>query len=622
MRFFLITALLIAGPLFSVTGQVRDSEWIRLAREVSALVKTKDYSAALQRISQGTKNPAYEADVCLLRADVYQKMGDREKEIAAIEEGLAIDSTTHTAYFFHLGELYFATGDYVRAQQNYTRYVNRDKKLAYLPAANRKLTNCAFALNALATANRQPVEMYIESPVDVYWPSIDVTGRTFTYTRNSGGQEDIWRYDGTDSRPLNLNTPDGNEGTQSLTADGQMMFFTGCDRPDSRGSCDIYVAYRLADTLWSAPINLGYPICTDAWESQPSVSADGTRLFFASTRYGGRGGSDIWFSTLQQRLPDGRQLWGEPKPLYFNTPDHEMAPFLYYNGKTLFFASSGYPGMGGLDIYRVDLDSVNEPENIGITVNSHGDEMGFIVDATGEWGYFASNKEGTQNIYRYKLDDATRCTEMSYLRLTVVNEEGNRVVPDNLVVVNPENSDTLALYDSTFMPEDMISCLQSNSTALISVQKSGYLYCSDTVQVGRADYAHPQTRRIVVRRIRDGLSHILNGIFFDVDDYSLREASHFELDQVVDFLKNNPSVHIEIAGHTDNSGSAAHNAQLSESRAFEVYKYLFLHHIKKERMSYKGFGATVPVASNDTPEGRAQNRRTEITIREEKAVRK
>ena len=216
-----------------------------------------------------------------------------------------------------------------------------------------------------------------------------MTGETVLYTSLDEGVENIRMRKGEKTFFLSLNTAE-NEGTQSLTADGQMMYFTGCGRPDSRGSCDIYVAYRLSDSLWSEPVNLGEPVNTDAWEAQPAISPDGRHLFFASTRPGGRGGSDIWYSTLLGRSSDGRQQWSEPRLLYFNTPGQEMAPFLYYDGKTLFFASDAYTGMGGMDIYKVNLDEAGEPLNMGISINSHENEMGFVVDATGRKGYFTS----------------------------------------------------------------------------------------------------------------------------------------------------------------------------------------------------------------------------------------
>lgn len=126
---------------------------------------------------------------------------------------------------------------------------------------------------------------------------------------------------------------------------------------------------------------------------------------------------------------------------------------------------------------------------------------------------------------------------------------------------------------------------------------------------------NPRIYTLCLRPIQKEQTLVLKGIFFDVDDYRLRPESYPELRQLVVFLKQNPEVKIEISGHTDNTGSDQHNYRLSENRAFEVYKYLFLNHIQKERMEYKGYGKDRPLRTNDTEEGRKENRRTEIRVR-------
>lgn len=582
------------------------------------LFRQQDYEGALRVLQEAESTGLSCAEFYFLQADIYDRLKKNEEEGKAIEKGLSLDSLKYTSYYYFLGECYFGQGNYAKARDCYRLYLERDPKRNREKETLAQIADCDFAEQALRTQERQSVELYIASEKDVYWPSLDITGKTVLFTRLDEKGEDIWVRADSSGYPLNLNTEDGNEGTQSLTADGQMMYFTGCERSDSRGSCDIYVAYRISDSIWSDPVNLGYPVNTDAWEAQPAISADGTKLFFASTRAGGKGGSDIWYSTLLQRSPDGRQAWSEPRPLYFNTPGNEMAPFLYYDGKVLFFSSDGYPGMGGMDIYRVNLEQPDFPENIGITVNTCRNEMGFVVDASGKRGYFSSDRSGTKNIYRYTLEEKVQCDEMAYLRLEVQDESGREIIPDKLLVIRPERADTLAYYDEVYAPGEMISCVPANSLLLICVQKADYLYYSDTLQIGRADYAHPQARTVVLKKIRPEVSQVLKGIFFDVDDYALQSESRFELEQLTEFLKQNPYVKVEIAGFTDNSGSKEHNLRLSEARAFEVYKYLFVRHIRKERMTYKGYGEEEPVDTNATPEGKAKNRRTEIRIIEEK----
>lgn len=614
LKIFLLSFLVCSGVSSGAQEVSQNKKAVKAYEAARLLYRTRNYPAVLKMLEQAQKYDDGFAELYFLRADAYQKLGNVSEEMQAIRRGLALDSLSYPAYYFFLAERYFQQGNYESARENFHYYLERDKHLNYEVHARKQLANCEFAIRALQDGTSEQPELFIQSDHPVYWPSLDIDGKTVLYTRLDGEVENIWLRQEEGDLPLNLNTF-CNEGTQSLTADGQMMYFTGCNREDSRGSCDLYVAYRLSDTLWSEPVNLGEPINTEAWEAQPSVSADGTRLFFASNREGGKGGSDIWYSVLVRREKDGRQVWSRPRNLYFNTSGEEMAPFLYYDGKVLFFASDAYPGMGGMDIYKVNLDSIDEPKNIGPMVNTWKNEMGFAVDASGKRGYFASDRSGIKNIYRYCLEEPVVCQEMAYILFVTEDEAGASLVPDNLVVVSLDAGDTLAYYDEVYATSPMLACMPAHRFLLVSVLKAGYMYYSDTISVGEADYEHPLTRKLVLRKIRENESLVLKGIFFDVDSHTLRPESATELKQLMFFLKQNPGVEIEISGHTDATGSDTRNQQLSEDRAFEVYKYLFLQRIPKERMSYKGYGKQKPVAPNDTEEGRALNRRTEIRIK-------
>lgn len=548
----------------------------------------------------------------LLEADVYHRMGEKIQEIKAIKTALSLDSLRdHPYYFFVLAENEFAQGAYVQAKKYYEYYLLKDKRQRAKQQARRQIENCTFALEVLQSQKKQTPEIYFQGELPVYWPALDVMGQTFLFTEQDGDREKLWMWKDSVRYVLDFKTG-GNYGAPSLTADGQMMYFSM--NTGDRDGFDIYVVYRLADTVWSEPINLGFPVNTDAWDAQPSISADGTRLYFASNREGGRGGSDIWFSKLLKREANGRQIWSQPQCLYFNTSGDEMAPFLYFDRRTLFFASNGYPGMGGKDIYKVDLQTVTQPLNIGMTVNTQKEEFGFMVDATGKKGYFSSDITGKRMIYRYDLEEPVVCPSAVSVKLDILDEKGSKVIPDRLILVDIATQDTLAYYDRNGIGTSMLACVPENRLLGVSIIRKGYMYHSDTLRIKRNVDENSLLYQVRLKTLQKGQSFTLTGIFFDTDDYTLKPESHLELQHLVEFLHLNPEVKIEISGHTDDIGTDEYNYRLSENRAFEVYKYLFLKHIKKERMSYRGYGKERPLFPNRTEIERAKNRRTEIRI--------
>ena len=248
----------------------------------------------------------------------------------------------------------------------------------------------------------------INSVYNEYSPAITADGNTLMFTREleTGGndpfvarrQEDFYisyrDEEGNWSNAVNAGKPlntSGNEGAHTLGAGGQYMYFTACERPDGLGRCDIYFS-AFDGQRWSEPFNLGAPVNSIYWETQPSISADGKTLYFVSSKPGGLGGSDIWVSKMGA---DGK--WGEPVNAgdVINTAGDETTPFIHFDGKTLYFSSNGRPNLGGFDIYMSRLqkdDTWSDPENLGFPVNTHNDEVGLVIESNGYGAYFSSTR--------------------------------------------------------------------------------------------------------------------------------------------------------------------------------------------------------------------------------------
>ena len=231
---------------------------------------------------------------------------------------------------------------------------------------------------------------------------------------------------------LHINTIN-NEGAQTLSSGGNYMYFTACDRPGGLGSCDLYFS-AFDNGKWSVPVNVGAPVNTQYWESQPSISADGKILFFSSSRPGGIGGKDIWYSVLKEN-----NKWAVPVNMgnNINTEGDEMSPFIHFDGKTLYFASDGRPGMGGFDIYftRMNADSTwAVPKNLGYPINTFNDEMGLVIEAGGQYAFFSSKRDNIngKDIFYFPLDESIRPDPVSYLKGKVYDKETGKMLKAKL----------------------------------------------------------------------------------------------------------------------------------------------------------------------------------------------
>ncbi|MCK5838842.1 MAG: PD40 domain-containing protein, partial [Bacteroidales bacterium] len=413
-----------------------------------------------------------------------------------------------------------------------------------------------------------------------------------------------------------VNTP-GNEGALNISPDGRYLFFVACHREDGYGSCDIYISRRINDK-WTMPKNLGPIINSSSWESQPGLSSDGRTLYFSSTREGGKGKSDIWESTF---LQSGK--WSPPENLgdTINTPGEEMSPFIHPDDNTLYFSSNGHIGMGGLDLFISRKDSSGhwaEPLNLGYPINTFADEINIIVASGAEKAYFSSDKlggKGKNDIYSFLLDPKIKPSKVTYLKGIVYDQRSEKRLEAAFELINLENGHVVVESFSDPFTGEFLVCLPTKNDYALNVSCDNYLFYSENfTMTGENPVTDPYLINIPLNRIKEGEIVILKNIFFETDSYLLKEQSFVEIRKIESFLIDNPGIVIEIRGHTDNVGAEDHNAVLSLNRAKAVYDFLIERGISPDRLSYNGYGFSVPSDTNDTEEGRSINRRTEFRV--------
>jgi outer membrane protein OmpA-like peptidoglycan-associated protein len=331
---------------------------------------------------------------------------------------------------------------------------------------------------------------------------------------------------------------------------------------------------------------------------------------------------DLWKCKLKGFTEWGTPIWGKAVNLgdSINTPGNEMSPFIHSDGKTLYFASDYWLGMGGYDIFysRQKNDSVwSTPQNIGYPINSYKDEQGLVVEASGKNAYYSSDRPGSKgmDIYSFELYQNARPTPVSYIKGKVIDEESGSPICAKVELTDLENSKSVIKGESCWEKGEFLMCLPLGKEYAFNITKEGYLFYSENFQLKeKKEIIDPYVLEIKMKKIKVGGGVILRNVFFNTGSHELLPESIVELEKLIEFLKQNPTLVIEIEGHTDNVGSQQMNQKLSEERAEEVYNYLISKGIMDYRMKYKGYGFAKPIATNDTPEGRSLNRRTEFVI--------
>lgn len=616
---------------------------IKLYEEARACMPMRDKACIEEKLKKSSEADPDFMESHLLLGEFYETEGrdaDAEKEYQwAMDKNPVFFPNAR----FHLAEVQFRLGKYAQAEGNYQLFV--DLKEAAPSLQNRAqlgLESCALARMAV----QQPVPFNpvnlgpnVNGPGPEYYPCITADDATLFFTRlvkdenaAQGMQEDFFASRrGADgawaprSRVPVINTA-LNEGAGTLSPDGRFIIFTACELygdygPGRRGlgSCDLFISRRIGEK-WSLPENIGAPINSKHWESQPSLGSDGRTLYFIrglNTAEGTRM-QDIYVSTL---LDDGN--WGKPErlPAQVNSEMVEESVQIHPDGTTLYFSSEGHPGMGGLDIYvsRKQADgSWSAAQNLGYPINTSGDENSLLVSAAGDIAYFGSDRPGGQgdlDLYSFVLPEPLRPNPVSYIRGKVTDKSSGAPVEADVELYDLATGKlTTGAYSDPKSGEFLV-CLPSGKDYALNASSDGYLFFSENYAIAeRGTAAKPIELPVALSPIGTGETIALRNIFFNTASAALLPESNAELGKLKRLLDTNVSLRVEVGGHTDNAGDDASNQKLSEQRANAVRDHLIADGIDGSRITAKGYGETKPVADNGTEQGRALNRRTELTV--------
>ena len=538
-------------------------------------------------------------EVAFLMAECHRKLSQFQRAAAAYQNAIRYEYPDSTAYL-RLAEMQHASGQYAQAVKSYEAFLNMNPESR---EAQNGLVGARMGVDK-SGATRYVVRKseLFNSPRSDFGPMF-VPGETdrlyFATTRekvNGPKSEitgmkkgDIWMASkdekGQWQRPEpvegELNT-EMDEGIISFSPDGNMMYLTRARRePNASTTVEIFTSQR-SDAKWSAPVKFEILNDTVSAVGHPAVSPDGQWLYFSSDMPGGSGGRDLWRINLVQKIGSLENL-GE----WINTPGNEMFPYVR-SDSLIYFASDGHPGYGGLDLFKAELKPSGgwAVTNMGTPINSASDDFG-ITFGEGETGFFTSNRgdaRGYDAIYSFELP------ELKILISGWVLDKDEEPVPNAVIRIvgnDGSNQKQVARNDGSFSFP-----LQRGVSYVMMAGAKGYLNARQEFTSDSAEADAEYGVDFILASINKPV--VIENIFYDFDKATLRPESKEALDEMVQVLRDNPNVTIEMASHTDRKGSEEYNIDLSSRRAKSVIDYLIENGISPDRLQSQGYGKSRP----------------------------
>jgi outer membrane protein OmpA-like peptidoglycan-associated protein/tetratricopeptide (TPR) repeat protein len=592
--------------------------------------RNQKYSLAIKMINDALKIEPKLVDGYLSMGGIYFELKNYDESVTQFAKGFALDPVYSKTYLLPYSISLSGAGKFDEALQAVNKFLTDNKLNDRSIKAGEFRKKCyQFAIDY----QKSHPKNYIFKPQNLgdsintsdleYFPSLTIDAKKLFFTKRIKGNEDFYESDlvngkWSKAKPLegNINSTTFNEGAQNISQDGQWLFFTGCNFPKGIGSCDLYISH-LTKQGWSEPENLGPNVNSEFWESSPSLSPDKKDLYFSSSVPGGFGGRDIW---VCHKNANGK--WGEPLNLgaEVNTAGDESCPFIHADNQTLYFNSTGLQGYSekpDLFVTKKQADGKwSKPENLGYPINTIDDEGSLIVSSDGKTAYYASDRsegKGGLDIYTFELREDVRPARTLWVKGKVFDKKTKNGLPSSVELADLVSKQVMSKLQ-TDEDGNYLVTLPVGKNYAFNVSRKGYLFYSEHFDLTTKTPDSTYQVDIPLQPIEANANIVLKNIFFDTRQTQLKSESITELDNVVRLMNENQNLKIQISGHTDNVGKPADNLKLSTGRALAVVNYLLTKGVKNERLSFKGFGETKPIADNNTETGRALNRRTELSV--------
>lgn len=601
------------------------------------------YSVAMDFFLKAHEQHQHSAYLNYMIADCYLHTQEKFKALSYILKAVELDPSVAYNVDFVLGSAYHQEFEMEKALFHLTKFRNAYKTQNpdqdSLKMVDRLIEQAHNGLDQIEFTDYELINLgnKINTPYSEYVPLITADNRFLIFTarkpHESASQktkkmthfyfnydEDIFKSvwkDGAWGEPskygLAVNNKKKHDACVSLSIDGQTIFTY---RGDNGG--DLFYE-TIENGKWTAAKPFNGVINTPHRETHISMAYDAKTAYLISDRPGGFGGLDIWKVTKTGDTWDVIENLGPT----VNTPYNEDAVFIHPDGTTLYFSSQGHNSMGGYDIFETNLDDSTrqwtKPMNMGRPINSADDDIYFVLTADGKNAYLSSAKPqglGMLDIYSINPFEKLKFKDfhLTLFRGIVIDKNTKERLNANVDIV--DNTTAKSIFKANVDAElGFVLSLPAGKNYGVAVEKEGYLFHSENFIVEKKSGYKEIDLIIEIEKIQVGATMTLKNVFFDFDKSDLKSESVAELNRLVKLLNDYPDVKIQLEGHTDSYGSDEYNQALSERRIASVKAYLVEHGIAAERIPRCiGYGESKPIDTNDTDEGRANNRRVELRI--------